>query len=319
MEITNESNGARKTCTKCKQEQPVAEFSKRKAPRFGHYTTCRKCVRANGKVWYKANEDKCAAQGKEYREANPEKVKEWSRSNYEASREKLKAYSSAHYKANKDKRVAQGKAWREANPEKNAAQSKAWREANREKIAAQKKEYNEANKEKIAARGKTYREANPEKIAARRKSYYKTNRGFLEMRRIIGRANRGDIPSLEIYGLPDRESVKQVRIGKLAIYKKHFGKKKYHLDHMQPLAGAKGDTEELHRRSHFTNLIYIPAKINLSKHAKPFWEWYMSLEPGPLKRCIIQQANYNDMIVKQLSIKVVEDITPIDDQPKLGS
>ena len=301
MKTTNKSNSTNKTCTKCKQEQPVAEFSKRKAPRFGHYTTCRKCVRANGKVWYKANEDKCAAQGKEYREANPEKVKEWSRSNYEANREKLKAYSSAHYKANKDKRVAQGQAWREANPEKNAAQSKAWREANREKIAAQKKEYNEANKEKIAARGKTYREANPEKIAARRKSYYKTNRGFLEMRRIIGRANRGDIPSLEIYGLPDRESVKQVRTDKLAIFRKFFGKGKYHLDHMRPLAGAKGDTEELHKRSHFSNLVYIPASENLSKNAKPFWEWFATLKDQKLKKCIALQDAYNKAIERAIA------------------
>ena len=270
MKTTNKSNSTNKTCTKCKQEQPVAEFSKRKAPRFGHYTTCRKCVRANGKVWYKANEDKCAAQGKEYREANPEKVKEWSRSNYEANREKLKAYSSAHYKANKDKRVAQGKAWREANPEKNAAQSKAWREANREKIAA---------------RGKTY---------------YKTNRGFLEMRRIIGRANRGDIPSLEIYGLPDRESVKQVRTDKLAIFRKFFGKGKYHLDHMRPLAGAKGDTEELHKRSHFSNLVYIPASENLSKNAKPFWEWFATLKDQKLKKCIALQDAYNKAIERAI-------------------
>ena len=255
MEITNESNGARKSCAKCKQEQPGAAFSKRRINKDGLKSQCKKC-------------------------------------------------DKAHYEANKEEILAE---------------KKVYYEDNRERILASVKAYYETNKEEVAAYSKAWREANKEKAAAGRKVWRKANPDLIEVRNVIHRANRGDIPSLEIYGLPDRESVKQVRIGKLAIYKKHFGKKKYHLDHMQPLAGAKGDTEELHRRSHFTNLIYIPAKINLSKHAKPFWEWYMSLEPGPLKRCIIQQANYNDMIEKQLSIKIVEDIAPIDDQPELGS
>ena len=222
MEPTNESNSTNKTCTKCKQEQSVAAFSKGKHSKDGLQSKCKKC----DKTWREDNKEKLAASDKAWREYNKEKCK------------------------------AQQKAWREANPGKKAAGQKAWRDA---------------------------------------------NKGYLEARRIERRANRGDIPSLEIYGLPDRESVKQVRTDKLAIFRKFFGKGKYHLDHMRPLAGAKGDTEELHKRSHFSNLVYIPASENLSKNAKPFWEWFATLKDQKLKKCIALQDAYNRAIERAIA------------------
>ena len=222
MEPTNELDSTNKTCTKCKQEQTVAAFSKDKGRKDALQPQCKKC-RA-----------------------------EW-------------------YQDNKEKRVAQQKAWCKANKEKIAADGKVWREA---------------NKEKCAANGKAWREANPE---------------LREMRAVIGRANRGDIPSLKIYGLPDSESVKQVRTDKLAIFRKFFGKGKYHLDHMRPLAEVKGDKEEMHKRSHFSNLVYIPASENLSKHAKPFWEWFATLKDQNLKKCIALQDAYNKAIERAIA------------------
>ena len=181
------------------------------------------------------------------------------------------------------------------------AASKAWNEANKEKRKAARKAYYEANKEKEKAQKKAYREANPEKVKAQQKAWYEANPDLYEMRSIIRRANRGDVPSLEIYGLPDRKMVKQVRTDKLAIFKKYFRKGKYHLDHMRPLAEAKGDTVELHKRSRFSNLVYIPSTVNLSKHAKPFWEWFVTLTDQKLKKCIAEQDAYNKKVERELS------------------
>ena len=252
MEPTNELDSTNKTCTKCKQEQPVAAFFRNKSKKDGLQSQCKKCDKA-------------------YHEANPEKRKAWDKAYCEANPDKVKASKKAYREDNKEECAARQKAWREANPGKKAASGKAWRED---------------NKEKCAASGKAWREDNPE---------------LCEMRAVIRRANRGDIPSLKIYGLPDRESVKQVRTDKLAIFRKFFGKGKYHLDHMRPLAEVKGDTEELHKRSHFSNLVYIPAKVNLSKNAKPFWEWFATLKDQKLKKCIALQDAYNKAIERAIA------------------
>ena len=195
--------------------------------------------------------------------------------------------------------AAQKKAYREANKEKIAAQKKAYREANKEEIAAKKKTYYEANKEKATARMKAYYEANKEKIAA-----YKSRPDVAareEVRAVTRRAERGDKRSLELYGLPTWEKAVEVREARLAIYKKYFKRKKRHLDHIRPLAEADGDIDELHKRSHFTNLVYIPAEANLSKGATPFWEWFASLDDGKLKKCIAEQDAYNKKIQRELS------------------
>lgn len=222
MKTTNKSNSTNKTCTKCKQEQPVAAFFRNKSKKDGMAAWCKKC----DKAWWEDNKERIAARDKAWYEANP------------------------------GKKAAYNKAWREDNPEKCAASCKAWRE---------------------------------------------DNKGYLEMRRIERRANRGDIPSLEIYGLPDRESVEQVRTDKLAIFRKFFGKGEYHCDHMRPLAGAKGDKEEMHKRSHFSNLVYIPASVNRSKNAKPFWEWFATLKDQKLKKCIALQDAYNRAIERAIA------------------
>ena len=282
MEPTNELDSTNKTCTKCKQEQPVAAFFRNKSRKDGMAAWCKKC----DKAWCEDNKEKITARQKAYREDN---------------KERIAAASKVYSEDNKERIAAASKVWREANPEKCAAYGKAWRDANPEKCAASYKAWYEANPGKKAASDKAYREDNKEKCAASYKAWYENNPGYLEMRRIERRAKRGDIPSLQIYGLPDRESVEQVCAGKLAIFRKFFGKGEYHCDHMRPLAGAKGDKEEMHKRSHFSNLVYIPAKVNRSKHAKPFWEWFATLKDQQLKKCIALQDAYNKAIERAIA------------------
>ena len=69
---------------------------------------------------------------------------------------------------------------------------------------------------------------------------------------------------------------------------------------MQPLAEVKHSLEELHKRSHFTNLAYIPAEANRAKRTTPFNEWFKAIEDENLKKCIEEQISYNQKILNQL-------------------
>ena len=105
---------------------------------------------------------------------------------------------------------------------------------------------------------------------------------------------------MEIYGVPTKEWAINIRRGRLRIYNKYFKGVEKNLDHMKPLAEVKHNIEELHKRSHFTNLVYIPAEANISKKATPFWEWFAGLDDGKLKKCIAEQDAYNKQVQREL-------------------
>ena len=158
---TTTSSGAEvelKTCSNCKTEKPLTEFSKDRSKKDGTRNYCKCCAKARNKAYYEANREKEKARKKAWREANPEKIKAWR----EANREKIRARE---------------KAWQEANREKEKARKKAYYEANREKVKDRVKAYREANREKVKAYGKAYREANREKLKAKLKALRKTPRG----------------------------------------------------------------------------------------------------------------------------------------------
>ena len=158
-----------KTCSKCKREKPLTQFSKDKSKKDGHKYVCKLCAKVRDKAYREANREKLKARKKAYRESNPEKIKALSKAWYEANREKIKARKKAYREANREEINAWQKAYRESNPEK----IKAYREANREEMKA----YREANREKLKALSKAYYEANREKISARQKVYKQSPRG----------------------------------------------------------------------------------------------------------------------------------------------
>ena len=119
----------------------------------------------------------------------------------------------------------------------------------------------------------------------------------------MGRIEKGNKRSLEIYGVLNRELAIKIDREKLKIYDKYFKGVEKHLDHMRPLAEVKHSVEEMHKRSHFTNLVYIPAKANQSKSATPFWEWFAGLTDEKLKKCIAEQDEYNKKIQRQLDAR----------------
>lgn len=89
-----------KTCTKCRDAQPLESFAKQAKGRFGVTSICRNCSSERGKKWHKAN------------------------------REKSIATKAAYNSANKDAHRTYAKAWRQKNSGRLAVLSAAWSAAN---------------------------------------------------------------------------------------------------------------------------------------------------------------------------------------------
>lgn len=66
-----------KTCSKCKTEKPITEFSKDASKRSGRQSICKSCHNIDGAKWQKANPEKTLAAGAKYRAANREKQSEY--------------------------------------------------------------------------------------------------------------------------------------------------------------------------------------------------------------------------------------------------
>ena len=63
-----------KTCTKCKQDKELTEFSRKKASKDGLQGPCKICAKLYVKAWYNANSDREKAKKNTYRKANPDKA-----------------------------------------------------------------------------------------------------------------------------------------------------------------------------------------------------------------------------------------------------
>lgn len=259
-----------KECRKCKETKDSDSFGKLKTSKDGLQPKCRSCVAEYDIIRYARNKDKAKERAKAYRLANPGMVR--------AAR--LKYYKS-HPEGQKSRTLK----WKATKPD-------SFRESRNKGV----KKYYEANREKVAARSRRYRQANPEMHREWFRAWQKKNPALCELRRIIRRAERGDRSALEVYGLTSVEMLEEIHREKLAIYNSYFGGQKHHADHMNPLAGAKGDRDEMLYRSHFTNIAYIPEKENQSKGAKPFKEWLDEIGDGDLKDCVIEQREYNQKI-----------------------
>ena len=225
---------------------------------------------------------------RKYREANSEKVAECQRK---------------HYEANKEKFSEKGRKWREANKEAIAERDRKYYEANKDELAKYQRKYIEENKEKVAEYKRKHYEANKEKIAEQKRKRYQNDpqfRAMCEIRRHTSRIEKGGKRSLELYGVPTVEWVLKIKRGRMRIYNKYFKGVEKHLDHIRPLAEVMHSIEGMHKRSHFSNLLYIPAEANQSKGAKPFWEWFATLTDKKLIKCISEQDAYNKKIQRQL-------------------
>ena len=165
-------------------------------------------------------------------------------------------------------------------------------------IAERKRIFLEMTDQQIAERQRKFYEGKKADTRAYWRKWSKANSEICSWRTHVNRAWRGGKSSYKVIGL-SREMTKTVWNERRSIARKYFRKGDLHHDHMMPLASGKSDSD---RRdlNHFTNFVFIPKKANLSKGAKPFWEWFATLTDKKLIKCISAQDAYNKKIQRQL-------------------
>lgn len=111
-----------KTCTKCHEVKPLADFNKQASTRDGHQYRCRECHRAICRKSSPGNAEKIASRMSQWRRENIEHRRAYKAAYRAANPEKSKAEGSKYYANNaeikREKAKAFNEAWRKANPDK---------------------------------------------------------------------------------------------------------------------------------------------------------------------------------------------------------
>ena len=115
-----------KTCSKCKIEKPLSEFSKNKSKKDGLQDRCKEC---------------CAF----YEQQNKDKRREYFSLYHQQNKDKIKEQQALYYQQNKDERKEYQTLYNKQNKEQIKEQKDLYREQNKHKI----KEYYQQNKDKI--------------------------------------------------------------------------------------------------------------------------------------------------------------------------
>lgn len=269
-----------KTCTLCKIEKPLEEFSKRKDQKDGLHFYCRPCLKLKKAESYQKNREKALATMAVYRKENPEKVA--------AAKKAAYAKKPEHYKAAWKKRYYK-------DPASVRARSGARYSSMLEQILAYGKEYRERNKEKIRVRAAAYREKNREALCAKTIQRQKDNREAYNAYQLQYRLNRFKTDPLYALQMTCRRRIlcamakggykKSTKTEKMLgcsfdefkVYLEskfepgmtweNRGLYGWHIDHIVPLSSAK-DQDELEKLCHYTNMQPLWAKENYSKGSK---------------------------------------------------
>lgn len=153
------------------------------------------------------------------------------------------------------------RAYRAKHREEINAYHRAYYQTHKVELAAYGCAYREANKETINARKSAYREAHREEEKARTRAYYKTPRGRAASQAADHR-RRLHLDSQELTAVIIREV--QAAAGGICVYcGEDF--ENGHIDHIVPI--SKSGTNDR------SNLVYVCARCNLSKHNKMPAEW----------------------------------------------
>ena len=112
-----------KTCSKCSEPKPLADFNKQAKSPDGHHYYCRDCQRASRSNY--ARSKSASRPGRDtsaWRADNKEHIRAYKAAYRAGNQDKLKAYAVRYYGANVERLREYGaeraKAWRELNPEK---------------------------------------------------------------------------------------------------------------------------------------------------------------------------------------------------------
>lgn len=106
-----------KTCTKCKTEKPVSEFSNRTKSRDGLEYRCKACSKIVSSDWQKDNPERSREADAKWRAANREATRVRNAKWRAANPEKESARYAKWYAGNREKKSEASIKWRAANPE----------------------------------------------------------------------------------------------------------------------------------------------------------------------------------------------------------
>lgn len=264
--------------------EDTPERIKRRAYEKAYREANKEKISEKGKRCYKKNKEKILSRQREYNKSNRDEILKRAKDYYEANKEKIDQRNKEYAQANKEAAKIRRRRHYLANKEKAREQAKAWRKANPDKVAKYSDKYRRANLEKKATASKNYRKKNP---------------AITSWRDATKRAWKGGKTTLEVIGL-SADQAKEVWRNKMEIAKKYFPKAKMEHDHINPIADALTNEDQI-KRNHFTNFVFIPMSENRKKYSKPFWEWYAGLKNEKLKKCIAEQDAYNKNFQNSLS------------------
>jgi hypothetical protein len=247
-----------KTCTKCKIEKPLSEFSK-SGSRV--QSSCKPCRSAQFKKYCAENPEKVKATREKFVKANNDKIKERKKAYRAKNQDKIKEYWKEYYAKNSTKlnesRREKGREYYAKNSEALKAYQKAYKADNADKVKARNRTYRALNTAKM----KEYRINNADRIKAVAKAYHESNRERLRPKK-VSRVRLRQVKKTQ--ATPLWANLKKID----ALYAARDRVSrclgiKMHVDHIIPLQNPK--VCGLHV---FENLQIISAKANMAKHNK---------------------------------------------------
>jgi len=99
-----------RTCSKCKQEKPLEEFSFNKS-RDIYCSHCKSCIAIRMKAYREKNKDCLKKYQKEYCQINKEQIKKQHKKWLDENKDKVKQHSKKSYQKNKNKCRKRHREW----------------------------------------------------------------------------------------------------------------------------------------------------------------------------------------------------------------
>lgn len=225
-----------KTCKKCQLEKHDTDFHRNAKSKDGLAIYCKNCKSGIAKEYNEKNSEHIKERCKKYYAANSEAMKAKARSFISENRDEINKRKRDHYKENRERLIEISKEYQAKNQEKVKEGKRKYWERTREQRLEYRKQYCIDNKEAVSA--------------------LKRNR------RAKIRGAEGSHTGEEVESIFARQKGLCASCAK-KLFK--TGEKKYHVDHITPIAKGGSNAKE--------NLQCLCKDCNLRKHAKDPFDW----------------------------------------------